>query len=127
MFEGFSRASFRGKWRPATNSPKIPGVFQCKIPRQIRGKNPQKFSGEQGNTCFSDFSSRPWRNFPHMGDPHGDPQTSAQHVDPHGLGAFSKKTIQEIHVDWRVVDWSAGRHVDHPCGWQIRHGLLESH
>ena len=55
----------------------------------------------------------------HMGDPHGEPQTSPQHADPHGLGAFLKKTIQEIHVDRRVVDWSAGRHVDHPCGWQI--------
>ena len=29
------------------------------------------------------------------------------------------KTIQEFHVDWRVVGRSAGRHVDHPCGWQI--------
>ena len=65
---------------------------------------------------FSDFSSRPWRNLPpYMGDPHGDPQTSPEHADPHGLGAFSKKTIQEIHVDQRVVGWSAGCHVDHPC------------
>ena len=29
------------------NSPKIPAIFQCKIPTQIRRKNPQKFSGEQ--------------------------------------------------------------------------------
>ena len=56
---------------------------------------------------------------PHMGDPHGAPQTSPQHADPHGFGAFLKKTIQEIHVDRRVVGWSAGRHVDHPCGGQI--------
>ena len=54
-----------------------------------------------------------------MGDPHGDSQTSPQHGDPHGLGAFLKKTIQEIHVDRRVVGWSAGRHVDHPCGGLI--------
>ena len=54
-----------------------------------------------------------------MGDPHGDPQTSPQHADPHGLGAFLRRTIQEIHVDRRVVGWSAGRHVDHPCGGQI--------
>ena len=40
---------------------------------------------------------------PHMGDPHGDPQTSPQHADPHGLGAFLNNTIQEIHVDRRVV------------------------
>ena len=77
--------------------------------------------------------------FPHMGDPHGDPQTSPPQADPHGFGAFLKRTIQEIHVDrrvvgWsaffkrtiqeihvnrRVVGWSAGRHVDHPCGGQI--------
>ena len=56
---------------------------------------------------------------PDMGDPHGDPQTSPQHADPHGLGTFLEKTIQEIHADRRVVGWSAGRHVDHPCGGQI--------
>ena len=56
---------------------------------------------------------------PHMGDPHDDPQTSPQDADPHGLLAFLKKTIQEIHVDRRLVGWSAGRHVDRPCGGQI--------
>ena len=62
------------------------------------------------------FSSRSWRNLtPHMGDPHGDPQTSPQHADLHGLGAFVKITMQEIHVDRRVEGWSVGRHVDHPC------------
>ena len=36
-------------WETETrkNAPKIPGIFQCKIPRPIRRKNPQKFSGEQ--------------------------------------------------------------------------------
>ena len=29
------------------NSPKIPAIFQCKIPRQIRKRYSQKFSGEQ--------------------------------------------------------------------------------
>ena len=53
---------------------------------------------------------------PHMGDPHGDPQTSPQHANPHGLGAFLQKAIQEIHVYRRVVGWSAGRHVDRSCG-----------
>ena len=34
--------------------------------------------------------------------------------------------MQEIHVDRRVVGWSAGRHVDRPCGGgEFRHGLLE--
>ena len=56
---------------------------------------------------------------PQMGDPHGDPQTSPQRADPHGLGAFLKKTIQEIHVDRCVVGWSAGRHVDRPSAEQI--------
>ena len=56
---------------------------------------------------------------PQMGDPHGDLQTSPQNADPHGLGAFLMKTIQAIHVDQSVVRWSAGRHVDHPCGGQI--------
>ena len=56
---------------------------------------------------------------PQLSDPHGDPQTSPQHADPHEFLAFRKKTIQEIHVDRRVVGWSADRHVDHPVGGQI--------
>ena len=38
IFEEFS-------WETETrkNSPKSPGIFQCKIPRQVRRKNPQKF------------------------------------------------------------------------------------
>ena len=63
-----------------------------------------------------------------MGDPHGDLQTIPQHADPHGLGTFSKKTIQEIDVDRCVVGWSAGRHADHPCvGGKFRHGLANIH
>ena len=55
----------------------------------------------------------------HMGDPHGDLQTSPQYADPHGfLVLFSLKRPQ-VHVDRRAVGWSAGRHVDHPCGGQI--------
>ena len=52
-----------------------------------------------------------------MGDPHGDPQTSPQHADPHGLSLKR----QEIHVDQRILGWSAGRHV----GGNFRHGLPE--
>ena len=34
--------------------------------------------------------------------------------------------MQEIHVDQRVVGWSAGRYVDHPhVGGKFHHGLLE--
>ena len=59
---------------------------------------------------LSDFSSRPWQKSL------GDPQTSPQHADPHEfLVCFSLKRPQ-VHVDRRVVGWSAGRHVDHPCG-----------
>ena len=31
----------------------------------------------------------------HIGDPHCDPQTSPQHADPHGLGAFF---FEENHI-----------------------------
>ena len=61
----------------------------------------------------------------HMGDPHGDPQTSPQRGDPHGLGAFLRKTYKKsiwIGVLWaglRVAMWIA--HV----GGKYRHGLLE--
>ena len=46
------------------------------------------------------------------------------HMD---LVPFFYKTIQEILVDRRVVGWSAGGHVDHPCGGggEFRHSLLE--
>ena len=36
------RASFPRKRRPEKNSPKIPALFQCKIPRQIRKKHSEK-------------------------------------------------------------------------------------
>ena len=64
---------------------------------------------------------------PPIDDPHGDPLTSPQHADPYGLGAFLKKTIEEIHVDRRVVGWSVGHHhvwITH-VGGKFRHGLLE--
>ena len=62
---------------------------------------------------------------PHMGDPHGGPQTSPQHADPRGLGAFLRKPYKKsmwIGVLWaglRVAMWIA--HV----GGKFRHGLLE--
>ena len=56
---------------------------------------------------------------PHMGDPHGDPQTSPQHADPHGFLVRLSLKRHQVHVDRRVVGWSAGRNVDHPCGGQI--------
>ena len=40
------------------------------------------------------------------------------------LYGFLNKRHQ-VHVDRRVVGWSAGRHVDHPRGGKYRHGLLE--
>ena len=71
-------------------------------------------------TFISDFSSRPWRNLPptwviHM----ATRQTSPQHADPHGFLVWFSFKSPQVHVDRRVVGWSAGRHVDHPCGWQI--------
>ena len=56
---------------------------------------------------------------PRMGDPHGDPQTSPQHADPHGFLVWFSLKRHHVHVDRRVVGRSAGRHVDHPCGGQI--------
>ena len=50
---------------------------------------------------------------PHMGDPHGDPQTSPQHADPHGFLVWFSLKRHQVRVDRRVVGWSAGRHVDH--------------
>ena len=32
----------------------------------------------------------------HMGDPHGDPETSPQQADPHGIGAFLKKICYAV-------------------------------
>ena len=62
-----------------------------------------------------------------MGDPHGDPQTSPQHADPHRFLVWFSLRRPQVHADRRIVGWSAGRHVDHPCGWQLFfcHGLLE--
>ena len=61
----------------------------------------------------------------HMGDPHGHPQTSPQHADPHGFLVWFSLKRHQIHVDrrvWaglRVAMWIA--HV----GDKYRHGLLE--
>ena len=76
---------------------------------------------------ISDFSSKPWQKLAtHMGDPHGDPQTSPKHADPHGLGAFflrkPYKKSMWIGVLWaglRVAMW-----ITH-LGGKFRHGLLE--
>ena len=54
----------------------------------------------------------------HMGDPR-DPQTSPQHADPHGFLVWFSLKSHQIHVDRRVVDWSAGRHVDDHMWGQI--------
>ena len=54
-----------------------------------------------------------------VGDPHGDPQTSPEYADPHGFLAWLSAKRHQVHVDRRVVGWSAGRHADHACGWQI--------
>ena len=90
-------------WRPKAPPKAVSKTRKCRRKRQ--------------NKQFSGFSSRPWRNLPPPWV--GDPQTSPQYADPHGLGAFLRKSIQEIHVDRRVVGWSACRHVDRPCGGQI--------
>ena len=60
-----------------------------------------------------------------MGDPHGDPQTSPQHADPHGfLVWFSLKGTKSM---WIGVLWAglrAAMWITH-VGGKFRHGLLE--
>ena len=63
----------------------------------------------------------------HMRDPHGDPQTSPQHADPHGLGGLFK----ENHTRNPCISACCGLVCGSPCGspmWgggKFRHGLLE--
>ena len=47
IFRGVFVLRFVGDGDQKKNSPKIPAIFQWKIPRQFRRKNPQKFSGER--------------------------------------------------------------------------------
>ena len=95
-----------------TAGPNIPGYF-CFLGHDI-GPCRNPFAK------ISDFSSRPWRNLPPTWVIHMAIRRSAHSTPIHmELGAFLKKAIQEIHVDRLFVGWSAGRHVDHPCGWQI--------
>ena len=56
---------------------------------------------------------------PHIGGLHGAPQTSPQHADPHGFLVWFSLERPQVHVDQRVVGWSAVHHADHPCGRQI--------
>ena len=48
-------------------------------------------------------------------------ETKASHLPICGQAwaNVSRLLINFVHVDQRVVGWSAGRHVDHPCGWQF--------
>ena len=69
---------------------------------------------------------------PHMGDPHGDPQTGPQHADPHGslvpFFFFLKK--KKNHTRNACGSACGGPVCGSPCGspmWggQFHHGLLE--
>ena len=61
----------------------------------------------------------------HMGDPHGDPQTSPQHADPRGFLVWFSLKRPQIHVDRRVAGWlRAAMWITH-VGSRFRHGLLE--
>ena len=63
---------------------------------------------------------------PHMGDPHGDAQTSPQHADPHGLLVWFSLKRHQVHVDRCVVGWSAVAMWITHVGGKFRHGLLEN-
>ena len=57
---------------------------------------------------------------PHMGDPHGDPQTSPQNADSHGfLEWFSLKKAPKSMWIGVLRAGLRGRHVDNPCGGAI--------
>ena len=75
----------------------------------------------RGRTAtISDFSGRSWRNLPPRWVIHMATCRPAHNTQIHmDLVPFLWKTMQDIHVDWRVVGWSAGRHVDHPSGGQL--------
>ena len=55
-FSRIFRASFCGKRRREKNSPKIPAIFQCKIPRQILKKYVHKhfLESRQSNPLLGD-------------------------------------------------------------------------
>ena len=61
-----------------------------------------KTTPKNAEACSVSLSVTLWPR-PHMGDPHGDPQTSPQHADP--------LKRHQVQLDRRVVGWSAGRHV----------------
>ena len=60
---------------------------------------------------------------PHMGGPHGDPQTSPQHADPHGFLVWS--SLKSNKSIWIGVLWAGLRvamWITH-VGGKFRHGL----
>ena len=54
---------------------------------------------------------------PHMGDPHGDPQTSPQHADPHGLWCL----LKENHTRNPCGSACCGLVCGSPCGSPMWH------
>ena len=87
-----------------------------KIDRGLRGC---KFRAiDRG--LISDISSRPWRNFPPTSVIHMATRRPAHNTPIHmDLVPFERKPYKKSM--WIGVLWAglAGRHVDHPCGWQI--------
>ena len=85
------------------------------------GRFPQKIHAQ-----ISGFSSRTWRNLPpHMGDAHGDPQTSPQQSDPHGFLVWFSLKRHQVHVDRRVVGCQqVAMWITH-VGGKFCHGLPE--
>ena len=61
----------------------------------------------------------------HMGDPHGDPQTSPQHADPHGFLVWL--SIKGTKSMWIGVLWAGLRVAMWITNVQgkFRHGLLK--
>ena len=61
----------------------------------------------------------------HMGDPHGDPQTSPQHADPHGfLAWFPLKRVCPFALRW---NHARSRHRQCPAAIQAAVAQLVEH
>ena len=121
IFQGFGRNRSAPKTAIPTTTHPIPQTkFFSPTDSQNSGKEGKRSKLERAR--ISDFSSRPWRNLPPTWVIHMATRRPAHNTPMHMdfLYGFSLKR-PHVHVDRRVVSWSAGRHV----GGKFRLGLLE--
>ena len=94
------------------------------FPKDFRGSAERKildfFGGILGFFCAIKISSSsPWRNLPPTWVTHMATRRPAHNTLIHMDFLYCFLKMHQVHVDRRVVGWSAGRHVDHLCGRQI--------